>query len=415
MRGPLPVSDANTHLAELHAPYTQRGWDGKVIDDVIAGEWSLKSFEYNRGITYRTTPAAVRFTPGHRYRVSFDYENALAGAYGWTLGVDGPAGTKEVSTTAFGLRTTPTRHAHEFVAGACGDYWVGLKRMGPNTDQIEFTLDGFTVEDLGEAGSSDACGSLDVVPAAQKLRPGSANTVTTTFRNGESGAATGVTLALTAPQGWAVEAQGPTAFDSVASGASVSTRWTVTPPADTPVGAYDLVANAAYRVAAGPRAVSSGLAVETVPSPPSADTWASDHGWLSATNGWGPVERDLANGESGAGDGTPITLNGVVHAKGLGTHAPSEVVYYLGGRCTSFTAQVGVDDKQTSRGSVQFTVYADGVRVAQSPLMRPDTATFALDAPIAGAQEVRLVVGDGGDGIGNDHADWASARFHCGA
>ena len=237
VRGAIPVSDANTHLAELHAPYTQRGWDGKAIDDVISGKWSLKSFEYFHGVSYRTHPGTVRFTPGHRYRVSFDYENELAGAYGWTLGVDGPAGTREVSTTPFGQRTTPTRHAHEFVAGACGDYWVGLKRMGANTDQIEFALDDFTVEDLGKADSADACGSVDVVPAAQKLRPGSANTVTTTFRNGEPGAATGVTMALTAPDGWQVAAQGPSTFDSVPTGGSVSTRWTVTPPADTPVGA----------------------------------------------------------------------------------------------------------------------------------------------------------------------------------
>ncbi|MFB9394213.1 NPCBM/NEW2 domain-containing protein, partial [Streptomyces coeruleoprunus] len=31
-------------------------------------------------------------------------------------------------------------------------------------------------------------------------------------------------------------------------------------------------------------------------------------------------------------------------AKGLGTHAPAAVRYYLGGRCASFTADVGVDD-----------------------------------------------------------------------
>ncbi|MBC6446145.1 endo-alpha-N-acetylgalactosaminidase family protein [Actinokineospora xionganensis] len=413
-RGVLPIGDANTHLSELHAPFTQRGWNGKVIDDVISGKWSLKSYEYDHGISYRTTPATVRFLPGHRYRVSFDYENAMAGAYGWTLGVDGPAGTKEVGTTPFGKQTTAARHVQEFVAGACGDYWVGLKRLGPNGDQVEFALDDFAVEDLGKADSADACGSVDVASATQKLLPGKANTVTTTFRNGESGAATGVSMALTVPQGWQVAATGPAVFESVASGASVSTQWAVTPPADAATAVYDVVANTAYEVKDGPRAVTNVLRIETVPAPPTVDVWAGDHGWLSASNGWGPVERDRSNGESGAGDGGPITLNGVVHEKGLGTHAPSTVVYYLGGNCASFTAQVGVDDRQASRGSVQFTVLADGRQVAQSPVMRPDTATFSLAADIGGAQEVRLVVSDGGDGVGNDHADWGSARFLCG-
>ena len=39
------------------------------------------------------------------------------------------------------------------------------------------------------------------------------------------------------------------------------------------------------------------------------------------TNGWGPVERDLSNGEKAQGKhGDTITLNGVTFAKGLGGH-----------------------------------------------------------------------------------------------
>ncbi|WP_436494765.1 endo-alpha-N-acetylgalactosaminidase family protein [Actinokineospora sp. HUAS TT18] len=412
VRGPLPVSDANTHLAERHAPYTQRGWHGKKIDDVIAGDWSLKSFEYEPGISYRTTSATTRFTPGHRYRIDFTYENALAGAYGWTVGVDGPAGTKEISTTPFAEQTTPAEHHQEFVAGACGDYWVGLKRLGPNDDQVEFTLDNFRVVDLGEADTSDPCGAVEIAPATEKLRPGKPNTVTTTFHNGEPAPATGVSTILTAPAGWQVTPSGPTTIDTVASGASASTEWTVIPPSDTPAEAYELVATTAYQ-ANGPRTVSNTISVETVPPPPTSDVWASDHGWLSAANGWGPVERDRANGESGQGDGGPIRLNGTVYAKGLGTHAPSEVVYYVGGNCRSFTAEVGLDDAQASRGSVQFKVMADGLKVAESPVMRPDTATFALTATTTGAQEIRLIVTDAGDGNGNDHADWANARLNC--
>jgi hypothetical protein len=37
-----------------------------------------------------------------------------------------------------------------------------------------------------------------------------------------------------------------------------------------------------------------------------------------------------------------------------------------------------------------------------------------VDISIAGASELRLVVGNGGDNINYDHADWAEARIECG-
>src|SRR5207237_118983 len=47
-------------------------------------------------------------------------------------------------------------------------------------------------------------------------------------------------------------------------------------------------------------------------------SYLSDLTWTSMTNGWGPVERDHSNGETGATDGGPLVLNGVTYAKGLG-------------------------------------------------------------------------------------------------
>jgi hypothetical protein len=55
----------------------------------------------------------------------------------------------------------------------------------------------------------------------------------------------------------------------------------------------------------------------------------SDLTWTSATNGWGPVEKDTSNGSIAAGDGRRITLNGVEYGKGLGVHAPAEITFDL--------------------------------------------------------------------------------------
>ena len=150
------------------------------------------------------------------------------------------------------------------------------------------------------------------------------------------------------------------------------------------------------------------------PPPPSGSTYLSDLTWTSATSGWGPVEKDKSNGESPAGDGRTITLNGTTYAKGLGAHAVSDVRYALSGGCTRFRADVGVDDEIGTTGSVVFQVFADGAKLYDSGLLTPTAATKTLDVNVTGKSELQLVVTDGGDGVDSDHADWAAARVNCG-
>jgi len=145
--------------------------------------------------------------------------------------------------------------------------------------------------------------------------------------------------------------------------------------------------------------------------PPSGTAYASDLAWASALNGWGPVERDKSNGETGAGDGTTITLNGTTYAKGLGVHANSEVVYNINGAYSAFLADVGVDDEVGASGSVVFQVWADGTKIYDSGTMNGSAATKNVNVSIAGKNQVKLTVTDAGDGNSYDHADWANARF----
>ncbi|WUA62460.1 NPCBM/NEW2 domain-containing protein [Streptomyces sp. NBC_00224] len=139
----------------------------------------------------------------------------------------------------------------------------------------------------------------------------------------------------------------------------------------------------------------------------------SDLTWSSATNGWGPVERDRSNAEQAAGDGTPLTVNGTVYAKGLGTHAASSVAYYLGGSCSSLTTAVGVDDEVTTKGSVVFQVWRDSSLVADSGKMTSADPAKQLSVDLTGALDVRLVVTDAGDGVDYDHGDWGGPRLVC--
>ncbi|MEU5531819.1 NPCBM/NEW2 domain-containing protein [Streptomyces sp. NPDC020362] len=223
-----------------------------------------------------------------------------------------------------------------------------------------------------------------------------------------------VSVSLTGPDGWTVRPTSAATAAALSTGRSLRTGWTVTAPAGTPTGSYGLSLKASYRSPAGESVVSAlPLTASVVLPPPAGTSYLSDLPWLSATSGWGPVERDTSNGESDAGDGHPITVGGTVYAKGLGVHAQSEVSYYTGRTCEKVTADVGVDDEKGTKGTVAFEIWADGTKVASTGVLTNAQPAQPLTADVTGAQVVRLVVTDGGDGIDSDHADWADARLSC--
>ncbi|WP_328331824.1 endo-alpha-N-acetylgalactosaminidase family protein [Streptomyces sp. NBC_00455] len=411
-------TDPRTHIAQKHAPYTQAGWNGKAVDDVIGDGQSLKSHEENTGLVYRTAPWTVPMAEGHAYQVRFDYQSSDAGAYAWVDGYDRTSGSGaasvETRSTPIGRQRT-TGHFSEQLTAGCGDTFTGLRKAEGAPDGADFVLDNFTVTDLGPASGQAACGTLSVDPDSQTLEPGAKNKVSATFTNYEATAATGVSVSLDLPDGWQAEPAGPVTFDTVAPGAKATGSWQVTPPADAAYQPYELSSTGSYTVGGSTRKLTASASVRTLPPPPTGDRYASDLDWTSMENGWGPAEKDMDNGETAAGDGTPLTIGGTVYAKGLGTASPGTIRYYLGGRCTSFTAQAGLDSSQGTRGSVQLSVVADGTEKVKSPVLRGADGAWPLTADVTGAKYVDLVTGDGGDGPGNDHADWGDARFHCGS
>ncbi len=145
--------------------------------------------------------------------------------------------------------------------------------------------------------------------------------------------------------------------------------------------------------------------------------YLSDQESGAATNGWGPIEKDLANGNDGLGDGDKIKIKGVSFNKGLGVHADSSVEFNLNKNCSSFTASVGVDDAEkwnpSTGGTVDFQVFVDGAQQFDSQVMKRGESAKSVNVSLAGGQTLKLVVTDGGDGIAYDHADWAEAQVTC--
>jgi alpha-galactosidase len=263
--------------------------------------------------------------------------------------------------------------------------------------------------------------STSVAPAyaggPSVLKPGTANTVTTTFTNTGRVPAENVSVSLAAPSGWTVSATSPATAGSVPTNGTLTTSWDVTPPAGTSPGSYSLTATAAFQWNDGaqlqPGSTSGGADVLVPNPPPTGDAYISDVPWTSWTNGWGPPERDRSNGETGATDGHTITINGVTYAKGVGAHAPGEIDVYIGGKCAAFNSDVGIDDEVGDRGSVDFQVWADGTKVADSGVVRGTDAAVHLTADVSGASFLRMVLTDGGDGNSYDHGDWAAAAVSC--
>ncbi|WPO74797.1 NPCBM/NEW2 domain-containing protein [Streptomyces sp. KN37] len=284
---------------------------------------------------------------------------------------------------------------------------VRVKTASLRTDRaFELTLDDTSAVGGAVPGAAAAVG----VPAGQELGAGTPGKVAVDVTAGTKDA-TDVEVTLDVPEGWSADTA---KADRIPAGTTRRVEVAVTAAKDAKPGEQPLTASARYRSAGQERTAVQRFALGVMPEAPGRDTWASDMVWLKSTNGYGPAERDRSNGESGAADGRTLTLAGKAYEKGIGTHADSVIEVYPGGRCTKFTADVGIDDEINGYGEVAFSVEADGKVLWTSPKVTGASATVPVDVDVRGARHVELKVRDTNGSKSGDHADWAAARFSCG-
>ncbi|MFD6347604.1 sulfatase-like hydrolase/transferase [Streptomyces roseolus] len=244
--------------------------------------------------------------------------------------------------------------------------------------------------------------------------PGQAFTVTATLHNGSSRPWTAAALALRAPGGWSVTAASSTTADQLAVGGRLTASWQVTPPASTsPATRWTLTAEGSALTPGGPVRYPATGTVTTPPPAPIRDAYLSDLTWISATNGWGPVERDASNGKNAAGDGPLISFGGTTYPKGLGVHAPSDIAFHLGGAALRFTSLVGIDDfsaRQSSLGATRAKVYGDDRLLLTTSTLTAATGPVQVDLDVRGIRVLRLVVEDANNRTSFDHTSWALAH-----
>jgi alpha-galactosidase len=149
------------------------------------------------------------------------------------------------------------------------------------------------------------------------------------------------------------------------------------------------------------------LAVFTTGIASAETVWLDQLDVRSATQGWGDPHKNKSV------EGQPLIIGGTPFQRGFGTHAESFLHLKLDGGAQKFSASVGVDDEvnKNPASSVEFFVVGDGKELWSSGIMHAGDAAKACSADLSGVKMLLLKVGDAGDGIDFDHADWADAKF----
>jgi len=173
---------------------------------------------------------------------------------------------------------------------------------------------------------------------------------------------------------------------------------------------------------------SEGVFVRMGPQPPAPDVYLGDLKPIRSVgfgHSYGGVVRYSGNTQAPQPDhsnlGQPLRINRQTYPRGMGMHAPCELVYELKPEWRRFVGLAGADENvvNASNGSnlakypsVVFKVFIDGSEAAASPVMRVQEQAWRFDVTIpAGARIISLAVTDAGDGSREDFADWANAGF----
>jgi NPCBM/NEW2 domain len=110
--------------------------------------------------------------------------------------------------------------------------------------------------------------------------------------------------------------------------------------------------------------------------------------------------------------GQPLRMKGRTYARGVAVHSRCALTYDLGGKYSTFEAMVGFDDSAKARGHVDCRVFADGKEIYANPDLSASGLPAELKLPVAGADQLRLLVDFGRGQDTGDRVIWANARLY---
>ena len=110
-------------------------------------------------------------------------------------------------------------------------------------------------------------------------------------------------------------------------------------------------------------------------------------------------------------DSNELSINGKTYARGVGTHAVSKILIDVKGQADRIKGACGVDDEGGENASIEFYILGDGEILWESKRMKAGYPAKEFDVDISAVKKLGLYVGDAGDGINYDHADWVNLRI----
>ena len=126
---------------------------------------------------------------------------------------------------------------------------------------------------------------------------------------------------------------------------------------------------------------------------------------VRSSTGWGTAQNNASV------DGKPLRIGTADFKQGIGTHAPAEIAYSLGGRYRWFTFYAGISAEMTEKSSVIVQVVTDGKKVFETGVLKVGGEPCYVSLPVAGVSELKLVATDAGDGIAADHVNFCNVRL----
>lgn len=395
--------------------------------------WSMMAAPLIIGTDLRKASADTLAILGNREIIALDqdplgkqarvvFESAGLSAFSKPLANGETAVALYNSSDVQALVSVPAQDAALAPAGAyqLKDLWSGsITHAGPNiaAGVAAHGVVVYRVSALADAQRSAP--TLSVVARAGTLIPSvpGGTELTTSITNHGLTDASAVALEIKAPAGWTIAGSEAATPSRLAAGTSLAARWNVRAPVNTAAGQYTLPLTARYEWGAKPQPASTTsefVAVVVVP-PSDGVTPLSALEPVSTANALGPVERDMSNGGASEGDGHLITIGGNFYTRGLGTQSPSQVVYFLGGRCSELTTEVGIDGPPGTAGSADFIISADQKVVAQSGPLSADSAPHTLSAKLGKAQWLTLATVPTATSTGTGaRTSWAMPKLRCG-
>jgi alpha-galactosidase len=321
-------------------------------------------------------------------------------------------------STAEQVSTTASAVGLGSAAGySVSDLWAGTTRESAGTITATVPAQGslllrvspLTTSQVGRYAPYTSL-SANVTPTSSGsqfavAQPGQTISVQTTLENDGRQSVAAAVLSVAGPAGWKASAPVPAAI--VPTGWQIGGPFQVTVPSGTAAGTYTLTATARYLWGFGQKATDTAQATVQVVVAPTGSTTLDQLTPLSAVTGFGPVELNKNY------YGGPLSIHGTVYAHGLWVNSVATLYYYLGGNCSSFTADLGLDDSDKGTGAVDYEISTDGTKVYDSGVVTNTTPTVHASVNVSGAKVLEVYVGEGNGTINYGNADLGTPQLTC--